>query len=222
MKIKTILIITATAAFALGGQTYAAVVNVITPTGITISDSTGTYETPGGTGFLLDDSGLSTAIGSTIDTVSVLPTITVAGSVDSIGWRRNGSAAPAVDFTFSLGAAKSFNGIIIGNYWESEAGNLPYRGVSTFGLEISTDGGFTYTPVQTVNPAQSTGNLEYISLGTTYAGVTHIKFNDATYFNGDGAHIMGMNEVRFTIPEPSAALLGGLGMLVLLNRRRRF
>jgi MYXO-CTERM domain-containing protein len=30
-----------------------------------------------------------------------------------------------------------------------------------------------------------------------------------------------LNEVRFTvIPEPSAALLGGLGMLVLLRRRR--
>lgn len=220
MKTKDIIIITATVAFGLSGQTYAAVVNVITPTGITFTDSTGTYASPS-VNALIDDSGLSSPIGSTIDTATTLPTIVVSGDVDTIGWRRNGTAAPAVDFTFTLSAASSFNGMIIGNYWESAFGGLPYRGVSTFGLEISTNGGVSYTFAQTVNPAQSSGNLQYISLGTTYTGVTHIKFNDATYFSSDGSQIVGMNEVRFTIPEPSATLLGGLGMLVLMHRRRR-
>ena len=73
-----------------------------------------------------------------------------------------------------------------------------------------------------MTPAQSTGNIQYIDLGTTYTGVTNVKFNDATHFSNDGSDIVGLNEVRFTvIPEPSAAaLLGGLGMLVLLRRRR--
>ena len=213
MKTKQKLVLAALlTSLTIGAQ--AAVVNVITPTGVSIVDSTSNYASPGGTGSLIDGSGLSATIGETIDTATV-STITVSGDIDTIGWRRNGSATPAVDLTFNLAGITSLSGIIIGNYVESSA--YTYRGISTFGLEISTDGGFSYTFAQTVNPAQASsgGNLQFIDLGVTYTGVTNIKFNDATYFSSDGAQIMGLTEVRFTspIPEPSAALLGGLSML---------
>ena len=213
---------TASLALALAGtasQAHAAVVNVITPTGVTLEDSS-PYNQVGSLTHIIDNSGLSAAIGMTVDT-SALPTVT-EGDPDVSGYRLQMNNPINADFVFALTGTNSLSGILIGNYWEPAYGGQTQRGISTFGLQVSTDGGISYSAnLQTVNPAQSTGNIQYIDLGTTYTGVTNVKFNDVTNFYNDGSDVMGLNEVRFTVvPEPSAALLGGLGMLCLLHRRR--
>jgi hypothetical protein len=215
-------IITASLALALAGtasQAHAAVVNVITPTGVTIEDSS-PYNQVGSLTHLIDNSGLSSPIGMTVD-LTALPTVT-EGDPDVSGYRMQISPIIKSDFVFALTGSNSLSGILLGNYWEPAFGGQTQRGISTFSLQISTDGGLTYSAnLQTVTAAQSTGNIQYIDLGTTYTGVTNVKFNDAVPFSNDGANLLGFNEVRFTvIPEPSAALLGGLGMLALLRRRR--
>jgi hypothetical protein len=215
-------IITASLALALAGpasQAHAAVVNVITPTGVTLEDSS-PYNQVGSLTNLINNSGLSTPFGTTVDTAS-LPTVTESNP-DVSGYRMQMNSPLKADFVFALTGSNSFSGILIGNYWENNDPGLSNRGISTFGLQISTDSGATWSAnLQTVTPAQSTGNIEYIDLGTTYTNVTNVKFNDATYFSNDGADLMGLNEVRFTVvPEPSTALLGGLGVLALLRRRR--
>ena len=157
----------------------------------------------------------------TVD-LTALPTVT-EGDPDVSGYRLQMNNPIKADFVFALTGSNSLSGILIGNYWEPAYGGQTQRGISTFGLQISTDGGLTYSAnLQTVTPAASTGNIQYIDLGTTYTGVTNVKFNDAVPFSNEGgANLLGFNEVRFTvIPEPGAALLGGLGMLVLLRRRR--
>lgn len=219
MKHAHTLIATCLATTLVGTASFtnAAVLNVITPTGVSYTDTTGTYASPS-INRLIDGSGISPTIGATVDTTT-LNSFTVSSAIDDTGWRRNGSSIPSVDFTFTLAGATSFSGILIANYWEGPG--LSNRGVSTFGLEISSNNGGSYTFAQTVSPAQSNGNIEYIDLGTTYTGVTNVRFTGATYFSSDGAQIVGMNEVRFTaVPEPGSTLLGGLGMLALLRRRR--
>ena len=56
------------------------------------------------------------------------------------------------------------------------------------------------------------------------SNVRYVRFNILTAGSGNAVEYVGLNEVRFggvlAVPEPSAALLGGLGMLALLRRRR--
>ncbi|HEX7262412.1 MAG TPA: PEP-CTERM sorting domain-containing protein, partial [Luteolibacter sp.] len=52
-------------------------------------------------------------------------------------------------------------------------------------------------------------------------GVERIRLTVAQGDTGTGQTAGGFDEVAFSsIPEPSAALLGGLGLLALLRRRR--
>ena len=54
---------------------------------------------------------------------------------------------------------------------------------------------------------------------TLASGITGLRFN----FLGQQNGYVGYKEIDVqVIPEPSAALIGGLGMLALLRRRRRF
>jgi len=214
-------IITAGLALALAGtasQAHAAIVNVITPTGVTI-EAPIAYNLFGSLSSVTNNSGLSSPFGTTVNTAT-LPTVNIADP-DVSGFRMQLSPVQS-DFVFALTGSNSISGILFGNYWEPAYGGQTQRGISTFGLQISTDGGATYSAnLQTVTPAASTGNIQYLDLGTTYNNVTHVKFNDAVPFSNDGANLMGFNEVRFTVvPEPSTALLGALGMLALLRRRR--
>ena len=181
-------------------------------------DDTGNYASPD-INRLIDGSGLSDPIGATI-TTSELAAITVSGDIDGTGWRRNGQNAPNLTFTFTLQDPSVVSGILPANYWENGWAN---RGLSTFSFQYSTDNGDNYTTLTTINPSQSTGGFEYIDLGSTLTDVTNIRFSNATYFSNDNSQqIAGLNEVRFVnaVPETSTALLGGLGVLALLRRRR--
>ena len=207
-----------TAASGFASLASAATYNVITPSSVSYIDDTGDFASPD-INRVIDSSGVSSPIGATI-TTSEIEALTVTNDIDATGWRRNGPSAPSVTFTFTLQDPSVVSGILLANYWEGSG--LSYRGLSSFSFQYSTDNGDNYTNLSTINPSQSDGGFEYIDLGSTLTGVTNIRFSNATYFSGDGANITGLNEVRFVnaVPETSTALLGGLGVLALLRRRR--
>lgn len=195
----------------------AVIYQVVTPSGVTYLDDTGNYASPD-INRVIDGSGVSSPFGATI-TTSEIEALTVTGDIDASGWRRNGPSVPNLTFTFTLQDPSVVSGILLANYWENGFAN---RGLSSFSFQYSTDDGGNYSTLSTINPTQSDGGFEYIDLGSTLTGVTNIRFSNATYFSADFAQITGLNEVRFVnaVPEPSAALLGGLGVLALLRRRR--
>ena len=132
--------ITASLALALAGtasQAHAAVVSVITPTGATYEDTTA-YNVTNSLTSLIDNSGLSTPFGTTVNT-AVLPTVT-NGNPDVNGVRFQLSNNPkTLDLVFNLGGTYSFSGILIGNYWENGvAGQIVASAHSAFRLPSIT------------------------------------------------------------------------------------
>jgi hypothetical protein len=80
------------------------------------------------------------------------------------------------------------------------------------GLDWGTVSAGTYTLIDGTLSTGVFAGLDHNSLGTAYdAG-----FGRTAYFQEGSLQL-----VVDVIPEPSAALLGGLGMLLLLRRRRR-
>jgi hypothetical protein len=105
-------------------------------------------------------------------------------------------------------------------------GTLTYAGALIIDLQTLVSGDFTFNLFDVINPATSTGEFASINLSGLYrasfsgggSGVWTASTNsgnEAWVFN----HSTG--DLSFTvIPEPGPALLGSLGMLFLLRRRR--
>lgn len=152
-----------------------------------------------------------------------------AGSVTASGFG-NGSTDYNPIITFNLGAATNVGTVRIWNFNET---GFTKHGVKMVTITGSNDGlNFTQTmtPV-TFAQAGGTGSEPAQEYFSSFTNVTHIRFTintnwdgdnfDTDTFAGSGEQFAGLSEVRFdTVPEPSAALLGGLGMLALLRRRR--
>lgn len=105
----------------------------------------------------------------------------------------------------------------------NSGGNL-YTGAFTASIWDGnpTAGGTQLSSVVPANPAAgaiNVGNLSYTFIGDT-TGDLYVQLNAGTTGTGNGFRQAIADNVLVTIPEPSAALLGGLGALALLRRRR--
>ena len=135
-------------------------------------------------------------------------------------WISGNGTSPNVEVVFDLGGTFTVDSVHLWNFnW---ANGVTGWGTQRLDLSFSTDGGSTYG--NTVQNLAFTRNVHPNPIPAqtqTFAavsGVTHIKVSDLVYFAGP---YVGFAEIRFgAIPEPSTALLGGLGLLALLRRRR--
>ena len=196
---------------------------VITPVGATSTTTIGGSRTIDAA---IDGSSLSGG-GTSGDILSEL----VANAGSSGHWL---SAITAIDddpnfrsttevLTFDLGSAFDVDAFHLWPYVRPERA----RGLSSFDLSFSTDGGSSYPTTitlsgWTIGPSStSTGEPVETQTFALQSGVTHIRMTNLTTF-GSTSYI-GVAELRFgnTIPEPSGTLLLGIAGLAVAYRRKR-
>lgn len=138
-----------------------------------------------------------------------------------------GDMLPA-HITFDLGMNYDLNSLKV---WNLNEPGFTGRGANSVNISVaSTDIAPTFTLVDNFTFTQAPGSA-IVDFGQTIdlSGYTEtlnvrlIRFDIITHHNGGSEEITGLSEVRFDgvlVPEPSTALLGGLGLLALLRRRR--
>ena len=129
----------------------------------------------------------------------------------------------SLTLTFDLNGTRTVDTVHLWNY---SATNTAFnRGLSSFDVSFSTDGGNNY--VSTINVAgfASAGAAgvdtpSQTKLFTAVNGVTHIQLTNLVNHGGDR---FGLGEIRFgdSVPEPTTTALLGLGGLALILRRRK-
>lgn len=132
-----------------------------------------------------------------------------------IGDHTNGQT---VTFTFT---DQTIGEVLLWNYSQNAV-----RGIDSITMvEVMTDGvtwvdqNLTFTLLDAGTAGFKSQSL---SLGGAITGVDGIRLTLAQGDTGGGETAGGFDEVAFSsIPEPSSALLGGLGLLALLRRRRK-
>jgi len=129
--------------------------------------------------------------------------------------------------TFDLGGKFNVTDIYLWTYERSQAS----RGLVSFDIAFSTDGGATYSAAVAASTLGITDfqlwgdwtvtTPQQRTFSSALTGVDVIQFSNIV--NGGDTSRLGISEIRFggtAIPEPAASLLGGLGALLLLRRRR--
>ena len=169
------------------------------------------------------NNGVGLNTGDQVGLVSDLPTY--ASMVDNANSAMYRPASVTASLVLDLGGTFSLNGLRLWNYAESYSGvTYNNRGVKDFTLSFSTDGGITFSNAQNFTAAIGgtlSGNrsaAQAFSFGDISAN--YVKFDITSSQGSDFSS--GFGALRFTaVPEPSsAALLGGLGTLLLMRRRR--
>jgi hypothetical protein len=175
--------------------------------------------------FSNNGAGLNT--GDQVGLVGDLPTY--ASMEDGGGSAQYRPASVTATLTFDLGATYSLNGLRLWNYAEYWGGSTYNdRGVKDFTLSFSTDGGTTFSNAQNFTAAIGGGvgglPLPNRSAGQAFSfgdiSANAVRFDITSSQGSDFSS--GIAALRFTaIPEPSiGALLGGIGTLLMLRRRR--
>lgn len=123
-------------------------------------------------------------------------------------------------FTFNFTGGATIGEILVWNYSQNDI-----RGLDAISnVEVDTGSGFNsiLTNINLLTASAAGDRAQSINLGSNFAGVTAIRLTVAQGDTGGGETAGGFNEVAFanSVPEPSVALLGGLGVLVALRRRR--
>lgn len=136
--------------------------------------------------------------------------------------------------TVDLGALHDLTHIHLWQFTRNTVGNDANRSLRNFDVLISADG-VSFTEVisnATLTKAIDVsspvgipdGNEPVQSFALVQSGVRYVQIGvDTTYEGSSSDWQGGFGEVRFEgtlVPEPSTALLGGLGLLALLRRRR--
>ena len=148
-------------------------------------------------------------------------------------------AASYGGLTFYIGGTETF---LIGNTWPGSGHDLwqmngsiqtaevNYGGMKTGVAKITLGSGATSTVDlwvgATGSPVDVSGAPIATSLNREFAGVNGIRINGHDFGNGGNTQSFDNLLIGTTmadvdaVPEPSAFLLGGLGLLALLRRRR--
>ncbi len=219
LKFKSTLLV---ALIAAGSASISSAATMIAGSGIIVTvnsiNSTGNFPPQS----VVDGTGLSTTTG-------------VHGSGGNSEWYTSNGITPAESWiSFDLGATVVLDSIHVWNAVQYTGFGIDQLDIYVSTLASPGDpegaGAGDWTQIGTdvnfaVGSATSTGfDLETqtgISLPTT--AVRHVAFYSDTQ-HGGGNNYLGLAEVQFfeadAVPEPSAVLLGGLGVLALLRRRR--
>lgn len=192
---------------------------------------------------LVNGVGLSSTVTTGMDTAAALAvTHATAGPIaDSYVTPGTGGGTdyfatgtvPVLTFTLG-GTFNDINSIVVWNYAQESGPGVPARNSTrTFTLEFFSDAAATVslgtatglTLSQSVGGAPQVAQQVFFAGGADFDGVQAIKMTLTDNYFGTGAGAggdrVGLAEVRFSqVPEPSIALLGGLGLLGLLRRRR--
>lgn len=173
---------------------------------------------------LINSAGLSAT-----PTFANYTTITHAAAATGNAWVTNDPGAAGGDFfadtsatvvfTFSLDNTYLVDSLVNWSYNNGGTGNA----VKTVTLDFSTNGGSSYdSTISGITVAANATNATTSTFTGTQANFIRMTVTD-NYFGAGGGDRVGLSEVRFlgdAVPEPSAALLGGLGASLLLRRRR--
>lgn len=124
------------------------------------------------------------------------------------------------ELTFDLGGTFDVDAFHLWPYVRAES----RRGLSSFDISFSSDG-VNYSSTITLSgftKGTSSGEPVQTQTFALQSGVTHIQMTNLTTF--DSTDYIAVSELRFggpTIPEPSTAILVGLGLMGICFRRRR-
>jgi hypothetical protein len=161
---------------------------------------------------LVNNSGLNVAN-------DITATHAVFGEGFGNGWHSNGGVVDNEFVTIDLGGMYDLENIYI---WQMSQTGLTGRGVRQFDLLVSSDGTLFTEVASDLELTQSPGgtvSAQMFALNQT--GITHVRIGIDSAWSGASSEYVGLSEVKFTaVPEASTALLGGLGLLGLLRRRR--
>jgi len=150
------------------------------------------------------------------------------GTVEPNMWLSSGSGFGGIDpdprVTFDLGGLYEITSIQVWNYNENPP-NLTNRGVNAVSVNYGTTAALGSSVPGITNFAQADATETYT--GEVFDSFTpfqarFIEF-DIDSNHGDANTFYGLSEVQFDgtlVPEPSGVLLGSLGLLALLKRRR--
>ena len=133
----------------------------------------------------------------------------------------DGGVAPV--FTIDLGGTYSVTDFVIwGYHFGANNGNHP----KNITLEFSTNGGTSYgSPLGILVPnAGAFNGADVVNFSSRNANFVRMTVTDNYFGSYSGGDRVGISEIRFmgdAIPEPSSFLLGSLGALALLRRRRK-
>ncbi len=174
--------------------------------------------------------------------LSATPTVGNVTSVthDSVSFSSPGNAWATIDpgpgagdffaeggnapmFTIDLGGTYSVTDFVIwGYHFGSNNGNHP----KNITLEFSTNGGASYgAPLGILVPnAGAFNSADVVNFSARDANFVRLTVTDNYFGTYSGGDRVGISEIRFmgdAIPEPSSSLLGAVGVLALLRRRKR-
>ena len=186
---------------------------------------------------LINNSGLSAALGAPGTTVAIPASYPTVNPAASYTWRLVATTAlPTTNnpLTFNLnldpgsgGSAQGYNlsGLHVWNYselWDGAYYND--RGVQTTELQYSTDGGATYLSAGNITLPRASDSSSYTGDDVSFGpltSVTNVRFYGGPNYGGN---YIGMHEVRFigdAVPEPATLALLGLAAPLLLGRRTK-
>jgi MYXO-CTERM domain-containing protein len=178
-----------------------------TTAGTTPSGATRNFLTSGGVGATIN------VVGVTQGGNRAWSQATLSGSTDglfhTIAFANHGSS-PGYEITVSgLDAGKSYQ---LQFLFGDPRTAFPYSNTVT-AFDSSSN-----NATATVSYGSASSGDEFSMLTAVVSGSTSFKFRSFKEASGGGPGIAGL--VVHSVPEPSAALLGGLGLLALLRRRR--
>lgn len=175
----------------------------------------------------INTSGMFDSVGNSIATITtanlndVLAEVAGVAPNNSYWLSSNIGAANFSNVVLTFDLVKSFDGVDRVHLWNYSATNGVLRGLNTLNISFSSDN-VTFSPTTALSFTHPPSNTRHGVQTRTFDAVSdvrYIRFTGITN-HGDGNYL-AFSEIRFgAIPEPSAALLGGLGLLALLRRRR--